>query len=602
MEMIQISFTNEDGFEQTLKFEKDCTRITISDIRIVRLDLSNIADFRELEAIEFDSLKYLKELDLTPISMCKKLRAIEIKRAWALSSLDMSALRSCPHLEIFKIVDCGLGGEPDFSPLAECQHLREFILDNTPFSVYDLGFLENCPELEKFWISTNKNPETLDLSFLLYTPNLREFFLGGFTEIEIDIEPLSTCKKLESFTLINFWQLNALESEFLQNFPELKKLVISGSDHIQCIDFSSVEFWRTLQELNISLCRELREIVFPSSGFPELRLVIINHNMELRRLDLFHFQNSTNLDTIEMKGNVSIIQYDATPLFHLTPNHILVSLSASTLLCKKGVKHAFPHWFEHIGEFDSPTHFYNEKTVRLVLDSVKQYEHSLWKIPFLVHGVILSSDIPEIGLLDIDMETLRKILEIPKPERKQFIISLYSEQIERGGTTVLADISGLRKSEFAFLIDDILELRKAEIQNISVPRITHDSFDLRNLFLTAYGFKIGIACGLELECTQSDLEIIKKTLMDIEGNLSDQIEYSYDPAKSEKEPYYVELVISDKTSPIASGLIIEPVELDKIDEMQTCDSPFSNSLRTYIFQLVKDPFLRIAVTRVLSQS
>jgi hypothetical protein len=121
---------------------------------------------------------------------------------------------------------------------------------------------------------------------------------------------------------------------------------------------------------------------------------------------------------------------------------------------------------------------------------------------------------PESDLIDIQSFLRHKLVET------------LLEQFDVGGTTILLDIEKMLETPATVLIPRIIELRKKEIENLSVPIVgkklvvydvfmdelgmTTDPIDavhLEDLWMTAYGFQVLLT--LELG-TRTDLEGLRK--------------------------------------------------------------------------------------------
>ena len=93
------------------------------------------------------------------------------------------------------------------------------------------------------------------------------------------------------------------------------------------------------------------------------------------------------------------------------------------------------------------------------------------------------------------------------------ILELVENQVNNG-KTLLLDIDTISKTKAAYLIPQILESRKREILDTVVP-VHEDKADLRNLWLTSYGYQILSSLQKHVTATPKELRTIKKAFSDL---------------------------------------------------------------------------------------
>ena len=121
-------------------------------------------------------------------------------------------------------------------------------------------------------------------------------------------------------------------------------------------------------------------------------------------------------------------------------------------------------------------------------------------------GILDSLSMVELSGFDGDLAPL--ILSAPDSSNKNEIgdyiydqlVALIKTQIEKAGPTLFLDVERLSQTAGASLIPSILDNRQREMREVKV-RVTTDAIDLRQLWLTSYGYDIlsGLDFGLETD-------------------------------------------------------------------------------------------------------
>jgi len=157
----------------------------------------------------------------------------------------------------------------------------------------------------------------------------------------------------------------------------------------------------------------------------------------------------------------------------------------------------------------------------LNLISLIQKKTPYWIEHYLFQNLLSSLGLSWIGFLDgPPIEHIEYVVpRINQPffsdEIQKYLIGKLIQQIDEHGTTINLDIPTATKHvEIAKRIDQVLLMRKREIEKIEVI-IEFHSVNLKNLWLTSYGFS-----ALEAECvsTSCSLETFNQIKKEFEKN------------------------------------------------------------------------------------
>jgi len=274
------------------------------------------------------------------------------------------------------------------------------------------------------------------------------------------------------------------------------------NNNVETIDLSS----RNISQIDLSSLR----------SNSSLRALHLNEN-QLSVLDLEPLRGCTNLRSLHLQEN-QITRLDVTPLIRCSKlNSIWLDddVENETLLSNSNMENrASDYVIDQIGTFDSLSNLLSLSAVFHVYQLVKKHEPD-WKIVHLFHNALALSGLGGAGMLDVKVSLQRKLLEqieskTFKDELQEFALSALCAQIDRGGPTVNLDIDFMNlHGDLAIRIDDVLELRQCEMQNVQVPilkwAIDNESVELMELagervhttyaelsylLLTAYGYEI----------------------------------------------------------------------------------------------------------------
>ncbi|MGY5877134.1 MAG: glycine cleavage system protein H, partial [Candidatus Thorarchaeota archaeon] len=94
---------------------------------------------------------------------------------------------------------------------------------------------------------------------------------------------------------------------------------------------------------------------------------------------------------------------------------------------------------------------------------------------------------------------------------RKILFEQLTRQVSEGGMTHFVDIDWLSNNELAVHIPTVLATREAEIGSVSIKK-RNGVYDLRPLWVTAYGFELLTARGMGLETDTEGLKNIQKSL------------------------------------------------------------------------------------------
>ena len=464
---VSITYTKSDGSKAKAKFTNDVTKIRIDHEDIINIDLSPLSMCHDLRDLSFAQVSF-SELDLSPISSCTNLERFELEETH-LKTIDLTPLASCKNLENLNI-SLNPIQSIDLSPLAACTRLKEFKVNHNQIPAIDLQPLAGCENLESIDLFGNKLME-IDLSSLSSCRNLTKLAVPGNPLKHINLAPLTSAQNLEELILFEC--------------------------HLKNIDLSPLS---SLLRLNgISL-----------------------FNNELEFINLSPLSSCRRLQNLKIFGN-PIKKIDLTPLVAFTDwRELLLNPSAKTASWLKSLDVMGP---EQPPIYERPSCIYPWSFLHWVIK-----EHG---IDFRVQqDVLVAMGLREYGFIDMDLRDL--LLSIPSEKdlekaREQVIPRLVEkiiETVDNDGSTIGLDIEkvGIRHPEIAAIIPKIVELRKHELEKITVESDSNGwSLDLRKLWLTAYGYEVLSTAKEEVfekmpsqfRTNPYQFEIVKQAFVDI---------------------------------------------------------------------------------------
>ncbi len=327
-------------------------------------------------------------------------------------------------------------------------------------STINLTPLASCTNLQKLWLDENQLL-SIDLTSLASCSNLQELYLYTNQLKSIDLTPLASCIDLKALGLDEN-QLESIDLTPIFNCANLQTLYLSDNQ-LQNIDLYP-----------LSSCQELQE----------LRLF----GNPVRTLDLTPLVGCNNLKELYLPwSDVEIIEscYSWLKL----ERGIIVYQRPTTPI---------------------PWYFLHRVSQKYRNDTRVQQD--------ILSGLGLGS----YGFIDTSF--YHDFLAIP-PEANlvtacQRIIPLLLENIVKaignGNATTGLMVEELfgQHQEIADRLPEIIELRDAEIQRVKIA-VKDNAVDLRELWLTAYGYNILNALDIGLSTNLNTLEQIKSILAEM---------------------------------------------------------------------------------------
>ncbi|MFW9931774.1 MAG: leucine-rich repeat domain-containing protein [Candidatus Thorarchaeota archaeon] len=320
----------------------------------------------------------------------------------------------------------------------------------------------------------------------------------------------------------------------------LKRINLQNN-YLRSIDLTPLANFQSLELLNLSKNKLDMVDLNPIKKCRGLKALVLSQN-PIRFIDLTPLGNLTKLEEINLHGN-QLQSVDLSPIYatdllkfltlhknrvesendedekysltmkclDITPIHACKKLTGLMIddevmkysFLSKGQMHEHPFLESAVGEFifDVPCPIPNLLGIKYLLDILKKDGHE-WKLMHLLQEFVALVGLGWLGFLDADpYDFLSSILNYEDDEdfysiaRNQILVE-YAKQIDSPGTTFGLDLEKAKKEsgEISRRIDDIVEIRKNEIQNLQIPMQSDDKgtdyLNLRNLWLTVYGFRI----------------------------------------------------------------------------------------------------------------
>ncbi|MBD3408213.1 MAG: leucine-rich repeat protein [Candidatus Lokiarchaeota archaeon] len=546
-ELTSLTIRNMDNLKELdLSVLSSCTKLqsfTIKQLGVKQLDLSVLANWPDLQSLKIIRFSKVSTLDLQPVSSCSRLKSIRLKELWGLEELDLSSLAECSDLQVVYLDNFYNIQELDMSPLGDCLNLQHLTIQNLRnVQKLDFSSLASCRKLKSLKLGGILRLRNIDLDFLSSCLNLQKISFVTLILEKLNLKPLSSCTQLKTLEVQWLTHLKHLDLSPLSSCLKLRELDLTGLSLLEEIDLSPLSachgFKRLrldrldeIQKINLSVCShwpKLRSVVLwgmkyikkiDLSGLKsceKLQLLILRNMTSVHDLDLSPLSKCTKLKKLEIRY-LQLTDPDITPILHLDVGEVNFSQHTQTIYSKETVLKLYPQWKKSLRYFDTPIPYPNLSLFRSVLQVLIQEEPESWKIPYLTHE-IAKEIIPGIGLLDISVEEITNMLELPPEEQQRFLHERYQEQIRNGGVTILADIDLLSDSDMAILVNEIIELRNIEIKNIHLS-MNDGMIILEPLVLTTYGLQICRALNTGLECTTEEFAQVQQAVDELGGSI-----------------------------------------------------------------------------------
>jgi len=563
---------------------KDLRKLNLGYNDLERVDLSALSSCTRLEEFYLSS-RNLKDVDISPLATCARLKKIYLSLDYHFpNKVDLSALRSCTELESLELA--GIGGEGIEDPLnlpaiSSLTNLRYFGIFESQINAIDISPLSSSVQLEELFIYGTQL-EQIDLTSLSACKRLKVLNLGLNKLVELDLSEIESCSKLEDLCLGtgemadeppgNY--LKSLDLSPLVNCKGLKNLELDGNQLEEldlrplshCVDLEYLYLQHNkLKRLDLeplAECKNLKSLILrdnelscldmsPLSSCDELGSFDISCN-KLKTLDLSPLAQCTELGFLSVAAN-EIRDLELAPLafcrdltyFYMGQDERKVGftlLSLETMYDELHVPHDVGWWVERS---EIPYAYTSLNLIAWLSTIIHKYEPHTWKLAHLVKCLTDIVCPEEIGFLDFHFATFESIVKESDPTViRDRVVEAFCRQIDKGGTTIGIDVDRIASSsyeELARRLPRVIELRKAELNGFGGRIKKYDNkVDLRQIWLTAYGYQFLSTLGLGLECSVDDYQLVREGLEDIGFSISitasgEDSEVSTDISKSLQE-------------------------------------------------------------------
>ena len=523
---IDLSFEYPSGFKSLSHPEY------YGSYPLSRIDIKSISHCVNLEELNLRG-NSLQNVDLSPLSKCKNLKTLDISnqiKAYqmtpsGLDSIDLTPLSVCTDLQ-----ELILGGNKytaiDLTPLSKCSNLQVLELGSNLES-FDLASLKKFPNLEvlKLW----SNRVSIDLSPITNFPDLQVLELG-FSLESIDLTPLSKCFNLHQLVL-TMNEIQTLDLSPLSSCQELTTLrfgslkiseidltPLSNCQHLKILKFGHNVEWGEggLDLAPLSELVELEELSFGNLGLKSVDLgplafcknlkVLDMSNNQLQNIDLSPLAASTRLQELSLVGNkpntldLTLLSVFSNLKVNLSGLPYVKTTKMETFSSKESLRKKILNIDTNYILYNAPKELRSLELIKR-LTRKKPLIRKKWKRHHLLQQALKLFNLEGLGLLDIEpLWYLKRMfsLDVDIDELKESFIKILCKQIERGGPTIGLDIDWMlvEVPELANLVDDVIRLRRCEIDNIVLIQKNPNRFDIRQLALTAYGYEYMIAAGM----------------------------------------------------------------------------------------------------------
>ncbi len=385
-----------------------------------------------------------------------------------IKEIDLSCFSENCHLQEIKLDDNYLENI-DLTPLSNCNNLQDIHLGGNRLERIDLTPLAECSNLRNLLLASN-SLETVDLSPLVHCTYLKRLLLNNNQLESIDLSPLSACK--------NLWQLGLSENKMkridlapLANCTELSLLCLPTSHLLQSIDLEP-----------ISRC-SLRNISFGK---------YLPHSIDLTPLVF-----SDRLDRPSL-------------LVRNQPSWLKTKTKSSEF-----DRNTRRYIMSRYGTYHRPTRIYSWQFLHRV---VQEYgtDHRVQQ------DVLLAMGLGGYGFINADLRTALLSISCEKSinDAREHILPIILKEIDnaidQGGCTTGLDIEKLstQKGEIVVRTKQIIHNRERELKRVRVG-LKFRRVDLRELYLTAYGYEILNALDMGLESNLGGFEQIQQASADL---------------------------------------------------------------------------------------
>ncbi|MFW9967034.1 MAG: leucine-rich repeat domain-containing protein [Candidatus Thorarchaeota archaeon] len=330
----------------------------------------------------------------------------------------------------------------------------------------------------------SKHIEHIDLAPLTSCPSLALIDLGQNQIRDIDLQPLSSCLSLEKLNL-NTNLLQSIDLTPLSSCSSLKTLTLAQNEFKQ-IDLSPLSSCLHLEHLELG----------------------VNY---LRSVDLTPLLSCSKLRSLSLAYN-RIKKVDVTAL--CTKPRLLFQRQKP----KNAIVYSWlPRLF--LGELAS----YDRPATQYSWTFVHQVARNSWNDRRVQQDMLLSVGLGRYGFIDRDLSSL--FSEIPPDMNLEMaqgrvlpaVLEAIAESSETGGSTTGLHLEDFPQDDLEIMkyTPGILEARRAEIERVGVGVSELEDVDLRELWLTAYGYEVLGALDMRLATDEHGLERVKRAFAEL---------------------------------------------------------------------------------------
>ncbi len=494
---IVLTLATVDGTQELAEFEDNVTMINLELRRMIDIDLSPLASCINLQRVSLHG-NQLQSVDLTPFASCSNLQELGLSGNH-LKTIDLSPLATCTSLRAVSL-DYNQLWSIDLAPLAACAGLQGLRLGKNQLQNIDLTALETCTNLLELSLDYNQL-QTIDLSALSACTGLRKLELNGNHLQSIDLNPLSYCT--------SFWEL------------ELSENVIHS------IDLGPLSYCTRFGRLWLHANRLHYIDLNPLASCTSLQKLGLNENY-LHSIDLRPLASCTSLQTLWLNAN-RLQSVDLTPLSQCTNLEELAlfrnpfhSEAPYSWLEKDKVserpKDSYP-WFVALGDYnmvyerpkDSYSWHFLHQVARKNRNNCQVQQDILYAMGLKDYGFIDSN---LSGLfLSFSSDASTEMVHQQVKERLLAEIVRAVDQ-ERTSTGLRIEELSSQHSAIAKIAHRIINLREAEMHLVRVGA-EGDEVDLREVWLTAYGYMVLTSLGMGLTTDLEGVEQVSTALTEL---------------------------------------------------------------------------------------
>ena len=504
---IVLKYTVDGGHEEQVELESDYDKINLGYHEIEQIDLSPLTMYTSLKEL-YLSNNEIRSIDLSPLTTCSNLNNLHLTEN-ELSSIDLTPLASCTNLDFLYLDDNRLQ-RIDLSPLASCASLRKLFLDINQFRSIDLSPLTTCTNLQELGLQENQL-KRIDLSPLTTCTNLQELRLACNQLQSINLNPLSACTNLQN---LDTWenQLKSIDLSPLTACTNLQKLELQGNQ-LQSIDLSPLTACTNLQELGLQR-NQLKSIdLSPLRACTRLERLDLKDN-QLKSIDLSPLVACASLKKLDLSKN-KLLSIDLSPLTFCTNWGVRISLDFYKEFRRRPISWLMFNHIDRSTVYQRPVVSYPWSFLHRVAEEFGddyRVQQDILQTLGLKHYGFIDTDLRELFLSlsqDSSIESIRK-------QVSERIVEEIATTVDEGGAMTGLAIEELHTKHgvFAKSVQRIIELRQGEMQRVVVG-VKGNEVDLRELYLTAYGYEVLTALRMRLITDSKGLDRTKKALAEL---------------------------------------------------------------------------------------